>query len=300
VRVLVTGGSGFIGRVLVDRLSTSGHEVHRVVRGTPEAGEVGLDLGAHKIDLSGLPGNSLDGIDAAINLAGEPITASRWSATKRERIRSSRILTTDILARALTTCTPVPKVLVSASAIGYYGNRNEEELVEDSPPGKGFLAEVCIGWEAATRPAEEHGIRVVKVRTGIVLGRGSGALAAQVRLFKLGMGGKLGRGQQWMSWIALADEVRIFLYALEQESLSGPVNACAPHPVRNSEFTKVLASTLGKRGMLGVPAAVLRLALGEVADEMLLTSQQVQPKCLQDAGFRYEIDHVGEAIFAAL
>ncbi|MHB8263471.1 MAG: TIGR01777 family oxidoreductase [Acidimicrobiales bacterium] len=296
MRVLVTGGGGFIGRVLVEQLTASGHVVHRVVRGAPRDGEAGLDFATRRIDPSGLPGGSLDGIDAAINLAGEPITASRWSATKLERIRSSRILTTDILARALSTCNPVPRVLVSASAIGYYGNRGEEELVEESPPGKGFLAEVCIDWEAATKPAEEHGIRVVKVRTGIVLGRGGGSLAAQVPLFKLGLGGKLGRGQQWMSWIALADEVRVFLYALEQEGLSGPVNACAPRPVRNSEFTKDLATMLSKSGRLTAPATVLRLAFGKVADEMLLASQRVLPKRLQEAGFHYQFPLLNDVL----
>lgn len=297
MRVLLTGSTGFIGKAVAAALRARGDLVVPVVRSAPATGEVGVDLAAGRLDTSKLPGGSLEGIDASVHLAGAPIVG-RWTQSRREQIRSSRVVLGELVARSLTVLERKPNVHVTGSAIGYYGNRGEEVLDETSEPGVGFLADICRHWEAAATPATAAGIRTAAVRTGIVLGKG-GALSPQLPLFKLGLGGKLGSGQQWMSWISLEDEVRAILFALDEPSVSGPLDLTAPNPVRNAEFTATLAKALHRPAVLTVPASALRLALGsEPADEMLLASQRVLPRRLMDAGFQHTHPQLSDALAA--
>ena len=304
MRVLVTGASGFIGGALVRALRGRGDEVYPVVRGVPEQGEVRIDLVQRQLDTSRVPGGSLEGIDAAVHLAGAPII-TRWSPKRLERIRSSRITVGNLLARSLATLERPPSVLVSGSAVGFYGDRGDEVLDEASQQGTGVLADLCRSWEQSTEPATRRGIRVVTIRTGIVLGGAGGAdggiLAAEVPIFKLGLGARLGDGRQWTSWVALDDEVAIILRAIDDTRLSGPVNSTAPNPVRNAELTHVIANALGRQSRLAVPATVLRLALGRgAADELLLASQRVLPQKLTDAGYVHAYAELRDALAAAL
>ncbi len=263
-----------------------------------------IDLVQRQLDTSRVPGGSLEGIDAAVHLAGAPIT-TRWSPKRLERIRSSRITVGNLLARSLATLERPPSVLVSGSAVGFYGDRGDEVLDEASQQGTGVLADLCRSWEQSTEPATRRGIRVVTIRTGIVLGGAGGAdggiLAAEVPIFKLGLGARLGDGRQWTSWVALDDEVAIILRAIDDTRLSGPVNSTAPNPVRNAELTHVIANALGRQSRLAVPATVLRLALGRgAADELLLASQRVLPQKLADAGYVHAYAELRDALAAAL
>lgn len=298
MRVLVTGASGFLGSAVVSALEARGDEVIPVVRRPPRPGEVGLDLAGQRLDATSLGPDGLEGIDAALHLAGAPI-ATRWTARHIEEIRSSRVAVGDLVARSLAALERPPQVYVSGSAIGYYGDRGEEELDEQSAPGTGFLAELCRSWEDSAAPAAERDIRVVKVRTGIVLGPG-GVLAPQLRLFRLGLGARLGDGRQWTSWIALADEVAVVLRALDDDRLAGPVNATAPGPVRNAELTDAIAAAVGRRARLAVPGALLRLPLGPAADELLLASQRVVPAKLEAVGFEFAHLELAGALAAAV
>lgn len=301
MRVLVSGSGGFIGRSLVERLEADGHTVHRLVRRPPSPGEAQLDTSAGRIDTSALPGGSLEGLDAVFNLAGEPISPARWLPAKRERIRSSRLTTTDVLARALAATSRPPAVLVSASAIGYYGDRGDELLVEGSRRGTGFLAEVCAGWEQATAPASGRGIRVVHVRTAMVLGAGGGTLATLLPIFRAGLGGRLGSGSQWMSWIAMEDEIGALMHAWSSDQLHGALNATGPEPVRSSELTKELAAAIGRPAVLAVPAPAIRLAVGRrTADELVLASQRVLPEKLRSTGYEFSRPTLRSAIRAAV
>lgn len=300
MRALVSGASGFIGKALVARLERDGYEVHRIVRSAPGPGEVLLDVDNRTLDISRLAPGALEDLHAVYHLAGEPITARRWGPAKREAIRSSRIATTDALARAIATWPARPAVLVSGSAIGIYGDRGDEVLDESSATGDGFLAEVCRAWEAATAPARDIGVRVVNVRTGLVLGDG-GLLGEMLPLFRRGLGGRLGDGRQWMSWIALVDEVAALVHAASTTSLSGPCNLVSPNPVRNSEFTSELGEALGKRQRVAVPRVLLELALGhQTAHEMALASQRVLPRQLKESGFAFSCPTVHDALREAL
>lgn len=299
MRVLVSGSTGFIGAELTRRLRARGDVVVPVTRRRPDLGEVGVDLEAGRLDTSRLPGGTLEGVDASVHLAGAPIIG-RWSAAKMERIRSSRIAVGDLLARSLAALERPPSVHVTGSAVGYYGNRGEEVLEESSGPGEGFLPDVCRAWEAAVEPAATAGVRTVAVRTGVVIGPG-GMLGPQLLVFRLGLGGRLGDGRQWTSWISLEDEVRILLRALDDPALSGPVNATAPNPVRNEEYTAALGHLLKRPTVLSVPAVVLRLALGDgPADEMLLASQRAVPARLAAAGHGFSHERIEDALAAAL
>ncbi len=296
MRVLVSGSHGLIGSALVETLSGAGHDVVRLVRGQPGPGEASWDPAAGRIDLA-----PLEGLDAAVHLAGVPLGERRWTEEQKARIQDSRVDSTRLLAETLARLEPVPAVLVSGSAVGYYGDRGDEVLDEGSPPGSGFLAGLCAAWEGATLAAEEAGTRVVHLRTGIVQSRRGGALAKQLPLFRLGLGGRLGHGRQWLSWISLADEVGVIMHALADPGLSGAVNSTSPRPVTNAEYTRTLARVLGRPALLAVPAPALSLALGqEMAAEMALVSQRVLPRKLEAAGYPFRHPDLEAALRAAL
>jgi uncharacterized protein len=299
MRVVLSGSSGLIGAALSARLGDEGHELLRLVRRPPLAGEVWWDPATGTIDA-----DALQGCDAVVNLAGVGIGDRRWSSARKQEILDSRVTSTKVLCEALAGLARRPRTLVSASAVGIYGDRGDEVLTEESSTGSGFLSEVCGAWEAATTPAEEAGIRVVHLRTAVVLAPRGGALARQLPLFRLGLGGRLGRGDQWLSWISLRDEVGAIVHALGRESLAGPVNASAPGPVTNEHFTRALGRALHRPAVLAVPRSALRIALGrELAHELTLASQRVLPRCLQANGFTFEDSSLDEtlcALFASL
>lgn len=284
MKVLVSGASGLIGSALVPFLTTGGHTVTRLVRAQPrpEAAAVQWDPLAGRVELA-----SLEGMDAVVHLAGENIAAGRWTPERKARIRESRVRGTTTLCDALAQLSQPPQVLVSASAIGYYGDRGEEVLREDSAPGTGFLAEVCRAWEDATASAVQKGIRVVQLRIGVVLSPTGGALARMLTPFKLGAGGIIGSGKQYMSWIGIDDLVGAIAHALTTDTLHGPVNAVAPRPVTNAEFTQTLGRVLRRPTWLPMPAFAARLAFGEMADALLLASARVEPARLLASGYAF-------------
>ncbi|RPJ43319.1 MAG: TIGR01777 family protein [Candidatus Latescibacterota bacterium] len=285
MRIAVTGAGGLIGKALVRSLETDGHRVVRLVRRPADAarGEAYWDPDAGAVDRA-----SLAGVAAAVHLAGAPIAAGLGTSGRRRAIRESRAAGTRLLAEALASQGEKPRVFVSASAIGFYGDRGDELLTEESGPGAGFLADVCRAWERAADPAREAGIRVVHPRTGVVLSPAGGALAKLLPLFRLGLGGRVGSGRQYMSCISLSDHVRILRRLIEDGRLSGPVNAVLPEPVTNAEFARTLGRVLGRPALLPVPAAVVSLFFGEMGRETLLASQRAVPAKLLAAGFRFE------------
>lgn len=292
MKIVVSGASGLVGSALVPYLRQEGHEVLCLARGAANApDEVAWDPQGWTIDRGALAGT-----EAAIHLAGEPIAAGRWNAERKERIRQSRVDGTRFLAQTLAGLAETPRVLVSVSAVGFYGDRGDEELTEESPVGIGFLSEVCRQWEAAAEPARQAGIRVVHPRFGMVLSAGGGALEKMLPPFRLGAGSRLGSGEQWMSFIHLQDLVRLLGFLLGREELSGPVNAVAAAPVRNREFTATLARVLGRRAHLAAPAWALRALFGEMADEMLLASARVLPARLEAAGFELQFPNLDAAL----
>ena len=282
--VLVTGGSGFIGGALVARLRAAGNRVailtRRTVAADPDA--IAWDPAAGRLDAA-----SLEGFDAVVHLAGENIGARRLTAARKRSIMDSRTGGTGLLATTLASLGARPSVLVSASGINYYGSRGDQALRESAPSGAGFLAEVCRAWEAAAAPAAAAGIRVVILRTGMVLSPEGGALARMLPLFRAGAGGALGPGTQWWSWITRDDHVAVIEHAIADQAIAGPVNAVSPGPVTNREFTGILGSVLRRPTVLPAPAFALRLALGELADELLLASIRVEPAVLLARGFRF-------------
>ena len=292
MNVLVSGSRGLVGGALVPALEAGGHSVRRLVRGRPTGGDVGWDPAAGSIDVS-----ALDGIDAVVHLAGEGIAERRWSDTQKRRLRQSRVEGTTLLARSLAGAATPPAVLISASAVGYYGDRGDEELTEDSAPGEDFLSQVCRDWEAATAPAEEAGVRVAHVRSGIVLSPSGGALKKQLPLFRAGLGGRLGSGRQYVSWISLDDEVAAIRHLLLDEGASGPYNLTSPHPVTNAEFTAILGRVLPRPTLVPVPAFALRLVLGrELAAALPLASQRVLPARLAAAGYEFRHPRLDDAL----
>jgi len=296
MRVIVSGSSGLIGRALLGALRARGDTAIALVRRPPGPGELGWDPGAGTIDAAGLAG-----ADAVVHLAGAGLGDRRWSASRRLEIVASRVGSTALLAATLAEMAAPPAVLVSASAVGFYGDRGDEELTEHSGPGTGFLAELCGRWEQATAPAAGHGVRVVRLRSGVVLSASGGALARQLPLFRLGLGGRLGRGSQWLSWISLHDEVGVILHSLDHATVEGPVNATAPNPVTNRTFTTALSRALHRPAVLAVPGLALRVALGtELADEMILAGQRALPAAITDAGYRFGHPTVDEALAATL
>lgn len=278
--VAVTGSHGFIGSHLLPLLTTAGHRALRLVRREPRGDdEVRWDPATGEIDAA-----KLRGIDAVVHLAGENVL-SRWTPQKKRRIRDSRVDATRLLAEALAKLDPPPRIMVTASAIGYYGPHPDAPVTEDSPPGQGFLADVCRAWEAAADPARDADIRVVHPRIGLVLDPRGGALSKMLPPFRLGLGGPVGDGSAWWSWITLDDLLATILFALHTPDLHGPYNAVAPHPVTNRDFTKTLAHVLHRPALLPVPEAALRLAFGEAADEALLQSARVEPIALERADY---------------
>ena len=298
MRVAVTGSSGLIGTALVSRLRDEGHEVVRIVRSGAGAGgdTVRWNPEAGTMDASGLAG-----IEGVVHLAGEGIGEKRWSDEQKRRIRESRTKGTALLATTLAGLDPRPSVLVSGSGIGYYGLRGDEVLTESSSNGTGFLAELCRDWEAAAQPAVDAGIRTVFLRTGIVLSAKGGALGRLLPLVKLGLGGKLGSGGQWWSWISLEDEVRMILHALTTASVSGPMNAVAPNPVTNTELVKEAGKIAGRPTVLPVPKFALGLVMGgELTEEVILASQRAQPTVATASGFTFTHPDVRSALRTVL
>jgi hypothetical protein len=290
MRIIIGGASGFIGKPLIKRLRDSGHEVLQLVRRDPRgAGEV-----AWRPNEGGLDPAALDGVDAAINLAGVGVGDHRWNDEYKKLLRSSRINATSTLAKAAAAAGSPPRVLLNASAVGYYGATDDREVDESAPAGDTFLAGLCQAWEAATAPAQRAGIRVVCLRSGIILGPGGGYLKPVLPLFRFALGGRLGSGRQWLPWISLADELNAIEFLLRTD-VSGAVNVAGPAPVRNVEFTQALARVLGRPALLPVPFAALRVAAGEFAHEAVI-SQRVLPAKLTAAGFRHEHQDVTAAL----
>jgi uncharacterized protein (TIGR01777 family) len=293
LHVAVTGARGLIGSALLKHLTSQGHRVSALVRRPADRGEISWDPEAGTLDP-----RDLQGVDAVIHLAGENV-GTRWTVERKRRIKSSRIEGTRLLAESIARARPQPRVLISASAIGIYGNRGDEVLTENSPAGDpklDFLADVGREWEAAAEPARAAGVRVIHPRFGVVLSPEGGALKKMLLPFRLGLGGRLGNGTQWMSWISIEDVVGAILHTLLLESFSGPVNLVAPEPVRNRDFTTILGRVLSRPTPFAVPAAALRLALGEMADSTLLASTRVLPKRLLASGYRFEHQDVGAAL----
>jgi len=293
MRVLLSGSSGLVGSALIPVLTGGGHQVVRLLRSEPRdaVSEVRWDPETGDIDAAGLKG-----VEAALHLAGESIAAGRWTAAKKARILESRIKGTRLLAEALAGLERRPKVFVSASAVGYYGDRADEALTEESGSGSAFLSEVCRQWEGATEPAATAGIRVVNLRFGVMLSAIGGALPRLLTPFRLGVGGRLGSGNQYMSWIAIDDVVQVILHALSTEALRGPVNAAAPQSVTNREFTKTMGRVLGRPTVFPLPAFAARLAFGQMADELLLCSQRVEPAKLLAGGYRFRFPELEGAL----
>jgi uncharacterized protein len=303
VSILVTGSSGLIGTALVDRLQDHGHGVTRLLRqpGPSRAGitDVQWDPAGGTIDEEGL--RRAGPFEGVVHLAGAGIGDQRWSPARKKVVHDSRTGSTQFLIGALCRLPTPPPVLVSGSAVGFYGDRGDEELTEASPVGLGFLAGLCQAWEGAARPAAEAGIRTVLLRTGIVISDHGGALGKQLPLFRLGLGGRTGTGQQYRSWITLEDEVGVILHCLEDDRLSGPVNATAPTPATDAELAKALGAALHRPAVLAVPAAALRLALGsEMAGELVLTGQRVLPTTLLAHDHRFLHTDVAEAVRSVL
>ena len=298
MRVAITGSTGLVGSAVVPVLAESGYDVVRLLRRAPAPGEKAIRWDPERgvIDAA-----ELEGLDAVIHLAGENVGSGRWTAARKAAIRDSRVNGTRFLCDALAGLARPPKTLVCASAIGYYGDRGEEVLTEESPPGAGFLPGVCREWEAASAAAARKGIRVVAMRIGMVLSPKGGALPRMLPLFRAGLGGVIGNGRQYVSWVALDDLVGIVLHALRCEDLRGPVNAVAPRPVTNREFTEALGKALSRPTPLPVPAFALRLAVGrEMADALLLASAWVVPKRLLDTGYAFRFPELPAALFLLL
>jgi len=290
MKILVSGGTGLLGNAFARAASGAGYAVTVLSRkATP--GAIRWDPGAGSLDAS-----AIEGFDAVVHLAGENIAAGRWTVTQKKRILDSRVQGTQLLSSTLSQLKHPPSVLISASAIGFYGDCGDRTLTEESPAGVDFLADVCRAWEEATKSAEGAGIRVVHLRTGIVLAREGGALQKMLTPFKLSLGGKIGSGRQFMSWIDIEDEVNAILHCISRASMSGAVNAVGPSPVTNAEFTNLLGKVLGRPTILPLPAFAARLVLGEMADALLLSSQRVEPSKLLADGFNFRHRSLEESL----
>ena len=293
MRILVSGSTGLVGSVLVPRLVADGHQVVRLLREKMVPGEKGI---AWNPAAGILDAKTLEGFEAVVHLAGESIASGRWTHAKKARIRDSRVVGTALLADRIAGLPRPPGVLLCASAIGFYGNRGDETLREDSPPGKDFLGRVCRDWEAASEPAARKGVRVVRLRFGVILSPAGGALAKMLTPFRLGLGGPIGDGRQYMSWIAIDDAVDSLLHALTPKLPAGPVNIVSPNPATNAEFARTLGRVLGRPAFLPMPAFAARLAFGEMADALLLSSQRVAPDRLVASGYAFRYPALEQAL----
>jgi hypothetical protein len=285
MNILITGSTGLIGTALIEALTALDHRITRLARGPLQSREPVVQWNPAAGTLNA---GEIEGFDAVVHLAGESIAARRWTAAQKARIRDSRVKGTTLLSETLAKLAKPPKVLVCASAVGYYGNRGDEILREDSTIGSGFLAEICQEWENAADPAKKKGIRVVHLRNGLVLSPKGGALAKMLLPFKLGVGGIIGDGTQYWSWVSLDDVVGAFDHALTNEHLHGAVNLVAPRAVTNREFTKTLGKVLSRPTIFPLPAFAARLALGEMADDLLLSSARVEPVRLLASGYKFK------------
>lgn len=298
MKIAITGSTGLIGRAVVGRLRDEMNTIVRIVRKPVSA--VSETHAIHWLPSQGtIQEKKLSGVEAVIHLAGENI-AGRWTSDKKQRIRDSRVRGTKVLVEAMGRVPDGPKVLICASAVGYYGDRGDQSLTEQDPPGEGFLAEVCKEWEAAAQAAEAHGVRVVMMRFGMVLSPEGGALEKMLPAFNFGVGGKIGSGKQHIGWVHVTDAARAVEFALNTPTINGPVNVVTPQPVTNAELTKALGKALDRSTWLAMPGFVAKLVLGEMAKEVLLASAKVMPKKLTDAGFTFKYPQIATAMEAAL
>lgn len=291
MRIAITGSTGLVGTRLVSNLRAANHEVVPVVRRAPNSDEIQWDPAGGRLDAT-----DLAGLDGVVHLAGENIAGGRWNAARKKRIVDSRVKGTTLLCEQMAAAEPGPKFLICASAIGFYGDRGETTLDETATAGEGFLAETCLAWEAACQAARDADIRVVNLRIGIVLSPDGGALQKMLTPFKLGGGGRVGNGQQYWSWVALDDLVGAIVHAVESETLAGPANAVSPNSVDNAQFTKVLGKVLKRPTIFPMPAFAARLLLGEMADELLLSSIRVTPTALKADGFQFQHPQLENAL----
>lgn len=296
MRIAVTGASGLVGAALVPYLQAQGHTVLRLVRAPPkQPDEVQWDVETGRLDVA-----ALQGIDAAVHLAGENIGDGRWTDERRQRILRSRVEGGRALSQALVSLRKTPRVLLSVSAVGFYGDTGDREVEEGAPSGQGFLAEVCRVWESAADPARSAGIRVVHPRLGVVLSERGGALAKMLPAFRMGLGGPIGGGRQWMSWISLVDVVRVLDFALHEERLVGPVNAVAPGTVRQGDFAQVLGNALHRPAIVPLPAFAVKLMFGAMGEALLLQGQRVVPRTLRELGFGWQHPELAPVLAALL
>jgi len=293
MKILISGASGLVGKHLTPTLKAKGHEVYKLVRKTPKSSDE-IQWNAEK-GFSETEQAKLENFDAVVHLAGDNVASENWSDEKKRKIKDSRVVGTRVLVDALKQAKNPPKIFVSAAAVGFYGDRKDEILTEDGAPGEGFLTDVCTAWEDEIKKAEEFA-RVVFLRIGVVLAKDGGALEKMVTPFKFGVGGTVGSGKQWMSWIALDDLIKIIHFSLENENLRGAVNAVAPNPVTNREFTETLGKVLHRPTVLPVPAFAIKLLFGEMGETLLLQGTRVLPKKLADANFDFQFTNLEEAM----
>ena len=291
MKILVAGASGLVGSALIPVLESEGTEITGLVRSSPKANEIEWHPNHGGIDAT-----RLEGFDAIINLAGENIAEGRWTDEKKRKIRDSRVDGTHLLSEAIAKLATKPRVFLCASATGFYGDRDDEILDETSDSGGGFLANVCRDWEGATESAAKAGVRVVNLRFGPIFAREGGMLGKMLTPFKMGMGGKVGSGKQYISWVAIDDVIGAIKLALADESIHGALNVVSPNPVTNEEFTKTLGEVLSRPTVMSIPAFAARLVFGEMADEMLLVSQRVAPKKLNEAGYQFKHPELESAL----
>jgi uncharacterized protein (TIGR01777 family) len=296
MKVAVSGSHGLVGTALCSSLSSKGHTVYRIARG----GGSDSNTIIWNIDAGTIDADKLNGMDGVVHLAGENIAAGRWTPEQKKKIKDSRIKSTRLLADAISKLPAKPQVVVSGSAIGFYGNRGDEQLSETSNPGFGFLAEVTREWEDAIAPVKAAGVRVVNLRTGVILSPKAGALNKMLPIFKLGGGGIVGDGKQYMSWVSLDDEVKAIEFMLTNTNIEGPVNVVAPNPVTNSQFTSILGHVIHRPTLFPLPGFAAKIILGEMADELLLSSQRCQPTKLLDNGYQFAFPKLDDALSAAL
>lgn len=294
MKILIAGSSGFIGSALVPYLKSQGHEVIRLVRNAPKGSDILWDPQAGH-----LANDAIENFDAVINLAGENIGDGRWTTARKKKILDSRVNSTKLIAETIAKLKSPPKVWLNGSSVGFYGNTGDTLVREGSPLGQGFLAEVTHAWEEAAKPAEGLGVRIVMLRTGAVLGKDGGMLKKLLLPFKLGLGGVLGSGHQYLSWITLQDWIHSIPFLLEH-NIQGPVNLVTPRPVTNYEFTKALGQVLGRPTFFAVPSFAVRLAFGEMADELILSSSRVDPQRLKDAGYPFQYPELLQALKASI